>query len=88
MDRQTRTYDQEWTTIFVHGPHCSFINVSRATFQSKQKEPALAGRMWPVGRMLPPPDLRTRKKQCTARKMHFFMTISPNFFYLFSDSLS
>jgi hypothetical protein len=54
--------EQGWATIFVHGPHCSFISVSRATFQSKKsnsmlKKLAFSGRMWPAGRMLPPPDL-------------------------------
>ncbi len=29
--------DQGWATIFVRGPHCSFVSVSRAKFQSKGK---------------------------------------------------
>jgi hypothetical protein len=29
--------EQEWATIFVRGPHCSFICGSRAKFQSKKQ---------------------------------------------------
>jgi len=29
--------DQGFATIFARGPHCSFISVSRATFQSKRQ---------------------------------------------------
>jgi hypothetical protein len=47
--------------IFVWWPHCAFMCVSRARFQSKgevqAKKLPSAGRMWPVGRMLTPPVL-------------------------------
>jgi hypothetical protein len=52
---------QGWPTIFVRGPHWAFICASRAKFMPnmffKAKIGVFAGRMWPAGRMLPPPDL-------------------------------
>ena len=42
------------TTIFICGPHWTFIWVSRATFRSKRlRKLAFADRMWPSSRILP-----------------------------------
>ncbi len=54
--------EQERANIFVRGPHCAFIRVSRATLRPKKaismlQKLVLAGQMWPACRMLPPPVL-------------------------------
>ncbi len=54
-------FNQVRVIIFVCGPHFAFMCVSQARFQTKgevqAKKLPSAGRMWPVGRMLPPPVL-------------------------------
>ncbi len=34
--RTSLVLEQGWATIFVRGPHCTFLGASRARFQSKR----------------------------------------------------